>query len=301
VDTRSTIQQTSSQGTSNRLVTYLSMIRPVNCLMIGLAVVVGEVINLGHIPPLDKLTFGFLTASLMMGGTMILNDVYDIEIDRLNAPTRPLPSGRASLRGAWVLATVFSVGSIVSAVLLGFGSLLIAFLALILMVFYNVRGKRLGLLGNAVVSFNVALPFAFGGISVSSLHPSVLLFSMLAFLSNLGREVAKGIVDVQGDSLHGVKTLAVLKGPRVAALTSSGLFLAAVIVSFVPPFLGIVSVLYIPAVLIADFGFVFSSVRLISDSRPENARKEKNRVLLWMLLGLIAFLLGGFSIPVGSL
>jgi geranylgeranylglycerol-phosphate geranylgeranyltransferase len=250
---------------------------------------------------LDKLTFGFLTASLMMGGTMTLNDVYDIEIDRLNAPTRPLPSGRASLRGAYALATVFSVGSIVSAVLLGFGSLLIALLALILMVFYNVRGKRLGLLGNAVVSFNVALPFAFGGISVSSLHPSVLLFSMLAFLSNLGREVAKGIVDVQGDSLHGVKTVAVLKGPRVAALTSSGLFLAAVIVSFVPPFLGIVSVLYIPVVLIADFGFVFSSVRLISDSHPENARKEKNRVLLWMLLGLIAFLLGGFSIPVGSL
>ena len=269
--------------------------------MIGLAVIVGEVINLGNIPPLDKLVFGFLTASLMMAGTMILNDVYDVEIDRLNAPTRPLPSGRASLRGAYVLATLFSLASIVSALLLGLASLLIALVALGLMVFYNVRGKRLGLLGNAVVSFNVALPFAFGGISVSSLHPAVVLFSMLAFLSNLGREVAKGIADVQGDSLHSVRTLAVLKGPRVAALTSSGLFLAAVIVSFVPPFLGIVSVLYIPAVLLADFGFVFSSARLVSDSSPENAKKVKKRVLLWMLLGLIAFLLGGLSLPVSSL
>jgi geranylgeranylglycerol-phosphate geranylgeranyltransferase len=301
LETRSTIQQANSRGSSNRLVTYVSMTRPVNCLMIGLAVIIGEVINFGSFPPLDKLVFGFLTASLMMAGTMILNDIYDIEIDRLNAPTRPLPSGRARLRGAYGLAVLFSIASIVSAVLLGFASLLIALLALGLMVFYNARGKRLGLLGNAVVSFNVALPFAFGGISVSSLHPSVLLFSMLAFLSNLGREVTKGIVDVQGDSLHGIRTLAVLKGPRVAALTSSGLFLAAVIVSFVPPFLGIVSVLYIPAVLVADFGFVFSSARLVSDSSPENARRVKNRVLLWMLLGLIAFLLGGLSIPASSL
>src|SRR5713101_3746847 len=244
LDTRSTMQQTNSHGTSNQLVTYLSMTRPINCLMIGLAVIVGEVINLGNIPPLDKLVF---------------------------------------------------------ALLLGLASLLIALVALGLMVFYNVRGKRLGLLGNAVVSFNVALPFAFGGISVSSLHPAVVLFSMLAFLSNLGREIAKGIADVQGDSIHSVRTLAVLKGPRVAALTSSGLFLAAVVVSFVPPFLGIVSVLYIPAVLIADFGFVFSSMKLVSDSSPENAKKVKNRVLLWMLLGLIAFLLGGLSLPVSSL
>ena len=97
-----------------------------------------------------------------------------------------------------------------------------------------------------------------------------------------------------------MRTLAVLEGPRFAALTSSGFFLAAVIVSFVPPFLGIVSPLYIPPVLIADLGFIFSSARLVSDSSPENARKVKNRVLLWMLLGLIAFLLGGFSIPVSS-
>src|SRR5207245_8708979 len=116
MDTRSTIQQTSSDGTSNLLVMYLSMTRPVNCLMIGLAVVVGEVINLGHVPELDKLVLGFLTASLMMAGTMVLNDVYDIEIDRVNAPTRPLPSGRAGLTGAYLLAGVLSIDSIISTV-----------------------------------------------------------------------------------------------------------------------------------------------------------------------------------------
>ena len=294
MDTRSTIQ-TSSHNTSNRLVTYLSMTRPVNCLMIGLAVVVGEVINLGLVPPLDKLFFGFLTASLMMAGTMILNDVYDIEIDRVNAPIRPLPSGRASLRGAYVFAALFSIASIVSAVFLGLASLLIALLALGLMVFYNVRGKRLGLLGNTIVSFNVALPFVFGGISVSNLRPAVFLFSLLAFLSNLGREVTKGIIDVQGDRVHGVKTLAVLKGARAAALTSAGLFVSAVIVSLVPPVLGIVSIWYLPIVLVADIGFVGSSASLASKPEPDRAKKVKNIVLLWMLLGLVAFLFGGLA------
>ena len=295
MDTRSTIQQTSSHGTSNLLVMYLSMTRPVNCLMIGLAVIVGEVINLGVMPPLDRLVLGFLTASLMMAGTMVLNDVYDIEIDRVNAPTRPLPSGRASLTGAYLLAGVLSIASIISAILLGLASLLIALLALGLMVFYNVRGKRLGLLGNTIVSFNVALPFVFGGISVSSLRPAVFLFSLLAFLSNLGREVAKGIVDVHGDSVHGVKTLAVLKGARAAALTSAGLFVSAVIVSLVPPILGIVSIWYLPIVLVADIGFVGSSASLASKPEPERAKKVKNIVLLWMLLGLVAFLFGGLA------
>src|SRR5207245_3484347 len=103
MDTRSTIQQTSSHNTSNRLVTYLSMTRPVNCLMIGLAVIVGEIINLGLIPPSDRLVLGFLTASLMMAGTMVLNDVCDIEIDCVIACCRVLPYGICSLVVAYVL------------------------------------------------------------------------------------------------------------------------------------------------------------------------------------------------------
>ncbi len=283
------------QGTNtfSRWSNYLSLVRIPNCMIIGLAVVVGEAIALGTVPPFEKALLGFLTASLMMAGTMVLNDIYDVEIDKVNSPDRPIASGRVEVREALAFGIILSVLSIASSFLLGVWTLLTATLALVLMIYYNTRGKKTGLFGNAVVSFNVALPFFYGGLAVGSLNPLLLVFSVLAFLANLGREVAKGIPDAQGDRQLGVRTLAVSRGPRAAANVSAVLFLTAVALSFLPPLSGGVSSLYFPGVVLADAGFVYSSSRLLLDPRPEPVRKVKTWVLLWMLLGLLGFLLGG--------
>jgi geranylgeranylglycerol-phosphate geranylgeranyltransferase len=264
--------------------------------MIGLGVVIGEAIGLGKLPGLREAVFGFLTASLMMAGTMVANDVYDVEIDRVNSPQRPLPSGTVKTRDALVLAVALSVAALGFSALLGLWTFLTALLALALMAYYNTRGKKTGLIGNAVVSFNVALPFFYGGLAVNSIRPLLFIFSVVAFLANFAREVAKGIADVKGDSLRQVRTLAVVKGTRVAALASAGLFVIAVLLSFLPPFLETISWLYFPPVIIADVGFLYSAYRLVGDQTPENVRAVKRHVLLWMLLGLVGFLLGGAAI-----
>jgi geranylgeranylglycerol-phosphate geranylgeranyltransferase len=272
------------------------LVRVPNSLIIGLAVVVGEAIALGRVPAFDRALFGFLTATLMMAGTMVMNDVYDVEVDRVNSPDRPIPSGRVSSREALGFAGILSALSIVFSIILGLWTLLTAFLALVLMLYYNTRGKRTGLPGNAVVSFNVALPFFYGGVAVGSLRPLLFVFSVLAFLSNLGREVAKGIPDVQGDRELGIRTLAVMSGPRLAGVTSAALFSAAVLLSFLPPLLGRVSLVYFPTIILADLGFIYSAYSLLVKVTPESVRRVKTWVLLWMLLGLIGFLLGGIIV-----
>ncbi len=279
-----------------RLGAYLSIVRLPNCIMIGLAVVIGEAIALGGLPPTASSLFGFLTASLMMAGTMILNDIYDLSTDRVNNPTRPLVAGRVGLSEARALSVLFSAVSIVFAIVLGLYTTLIALLALYLMVYYNTRGKRTGLLGNIVVSFNVALPFFYGGVAVNNLRPLLFVFSTLAFLANLGREVAKGIPDAVGDKETGIRTVAVMHGPRTAAKISAVLFVSAVVLSFTPLFLGTISLLYFPGVAIADVGFIYSSARLLSSQDPRVVKTVKTQVLFWMLLGLVGFLLGGSMI-----
>ena len=64
-----------------------------------------------------------------------------------------------------------------------------------------------------MVSANVAVPFIYGGFAVesTSMFP-LLIFALLAFLSSLGREVVKGIVDVPGDAAKGVRSIAVTRG-----------------------------------------------------------------------------------------
>ena len=264
--------------------------------MIGLGVVIGEAIGLGKLPGIREAVFGFLTASLMMAGTMVANDVYDVEIDKVNSPQRPIPSGTVRTRDAVALAVALSVAAIGFSALLGLWTFLTALLALALMVYYNTRGKKTGLIGNAVVSFNVALPFFYGGIAVNSIRPLLFIFSVVAFLANFAREVAKGIADVKGDSLRQVRTLAVVKGTKAAALASAGLFAIAVLLSFLPPFLETISWLYFPPVIVADVGFLYSAYRLVGNPTPENVRAVKRQVLLWMLLGLVGFLLGGATL-----
>jgi geranylgeranylglycerol-phosphate geranylgeranyltransferase len=268
--------------------------------MIGLAVIIGEAIAIApNLPGIQAVVFGFLTASLMMAGTMVANDVYDVEIDRVNSPQRPLPSGIVKSRNAIILAVALSAAAIGFSALLGPWTFLTALLALALMVYYNTRGKKTGLIGNSVVSFNVALPFFFGGLAVSpinSIRPLLFIFSVVAFLANFGREVAKGITDVKGDSLHQVRTLALVRGTKSAAFASAGLFIAAVLISFLPPFLERISWLYFPPVILADVGFLYSAYRLVGNQTPENVRSVKGHVLVWMLLGLVGFLMGGAAL-----
>ena len=265
--------------------------------MIGLAVVIGEIIALGRLPQPWQGIFGFLSAFFLLAGTMVLNDIYDVDTDRINIPDRPIPSGRIQITEAYVLAISLSILGIISAALLGFETFLVALLALGLMVYYNIRGKKTGTLGNIVVSFNIALPFVFGGFAVNTLRPLLFIFSIIAFLANMGREVAKGIADVSGDKLQGVRTLAVDKGPKSAASVSAGLFIAAVAISFLTPLFDKISFWYYPVIVLADLGFLYSSYRLTHDQTPHSIRVVKTQILVWMLLGLVGFLVGGVVSP----
>ncbi|TMI47057.1 hypothetical protein E6H17_07350 [Candidatus Bathyarchaeota archaeon] len=260
--------------------------------MIGLAVLVAETIGLGTLPNLGQAVFGFLTAFLLLAGTMVFNDIQDVQVDRVNSPNRPIPSGKVTVRQAYGLSVVFSAFALLSSlVLLTF---LTALVALALMAYYNTHGKKTGLLGNVVVSFNVALPFFFGGLAVNSLRPLLFIFFLLAFLANTAREVAKGIADVAGDSSKGIMTIAVTQGPKRAAELAAAFFFVAVLLSFlVPVFDQRVSMLYYPMVVVADLGFLYSSYWLIRDPTATTVRKVKSQVLVWMLLGLAGFFVGG--------
>ncbi len=116
---------------------------------------------------------------------------------------------------------------------------------------YITVGKRSGLPGNFLVSICVAIPFIYGSVTViGTVGLNVLLFASMAFLSNTGREITKGIVDVKGDSSEGVKTLAVRFGEKNAAIAAAFFFVFAVALTPITWFLGLVGFWFIPFVLV---------------------------------------------------
>jgi len=163
------------------------------------------------------------------------------------------------------------------------------------MVAYTTVGKRIGFAGNLLVSACVAAPFLYGSLVADNvIRMNILLFASMAFLSNTGREIAKGIVDVQGDSSHNVKTLAVRFGERKAALAAAAFFIFAVCLSPLPLIFNLVSFWFVPFVLVTDVGLVWCSASLIMNPSRSNARQIKKVVLFLFIFGLLSFIFGMF-------
>lgn len=285
------LQPNANYSTVQKIVGLLTMMRLPNCVMIGFAVIVGEIIS-SAIVSARAAYYGFMAGFLLLATSMVVNDYFDLEIDSINEPKRPLPSGLVSTKEALSFAAILGALGLLSASKTGFPTLLIALLSLVIMISYNARMKKTGLLGNVLVSTNVAIPFVYGGFAVASLNWSLVIFALLAFLSNIGREIVKGIVDVPGDTFRGVRSIAVTKGNTVAGKDAAALFLTAVALSALPLLFGLVTYYYIPLVVICDIGFVLTAYSILSNPSPGNAKRSKKYVLLWMTFGLLAFVVG---------
>jgi len=275
---------------------FVRLMRPVNCMMMGFAVVVGAALASGlsfQFSGWQPLLLSFFTPFVLTGSAMAVNDYFDREIDAINEPRRPIPSGAVSPREALIFFSMLTFLGLLGAFLTNLYCFLTAVLAWAVMVLYSAKGKRTGFLGNLLVSTCVSVPFVYGAIALKgSLPQSSLLFAFIAFLSNTGREVTKGIVDIEGDSKEEIKTIAVLYGSRFAAIFATVLNFTAVLLSLLPWFWGLVSILYFLPISICDSGFVFSSVWLLMNPSRGNAKRIKNLALIWMGFGLIGFLVG---------
>jgi geranylgeranylglycerol-phosphate geranylgeranyltransferase len=264
----------------------------------GFAVIVGGVLSRSYTLSffLPNLAYGFITGFTLTGGSMAANDYYDREIDSINEPTRPIPSGLMEPREALALASILAIVGFAAASLTGIFSLVIAAFSWAILMAYTTVGKRTGLLGNFLVSTCVAIPFVYGSVVVTNaIQLTVLFFVLMVFLSNTGREITKGIVDIEGDRNKGVKTLAVRLGAKSAAVAASAFYLSATLLTPIPVLLGIVSFWFIPIVAITDIGLLGSSIALLKYHSRENARRIKRIVLLWFVVGLLAFLVGAAS------
>ena len=270
---------------------FLRLIRPLNCLMMGFAVIVGASL----VSPLNftiNLLLGFATSFSLTAASMAINDYYDREIDAINEPNRPIPRGDVSPKEALMFALLLSIIGFVAAFETNLPSLLVAVIAWIISITYITEGKGTGLPGNFLVSATVVIPFIYGGLTVGQIETSTLLFVAIAFLSNTGREVTKGIVDVEGDQSHNIRTIAVTYGERTAAAAAAVFSLLAVCLSPLPWLWGLVSDWFLPPVLLTDIGMLVSSIMLLRNYSRKNAKRIKNLGLIWFTTGLLAFILG---------
>jgi len=263
--------------------------------MMGFAVIIGAVLAKPTSVTSSSLALllGFITGFSLTGASMTVNDYYDRKIDAINEPKRPIPSGAIRPSNALSFAAMLMIIGFMASYFTNLMCLVLAVLSWGILALYTTVGKRSGFPGNLLVSICVAVPFIYGNSAMTNtIMSNVTVFASIVFLSNTGREIVKGIADVEGDKTQNIRTLAVQFGQKKAALIAALFFVLSVLLSSFPWIIGFTSAWFIPPVIVTDVGLLYSTVILLRDSSRKSAKKIKAMVLVWFLFGLIAFLLG---------
>ncbi|MBC7114204.1 MAG: UbiA family prenyltransferase [Archaeoglobi archaeon] len=266
-----------------------------HALMYGFAVLIGAVISGGELHRVPVIS-GMLTAIFVEMGTFALNDYFDLEVDRKNERyDRPLVRGDLKPEVALYLGIITIPLGILFSAFINIYCFIVALSVALLGIYYDVRMKEFGIAGNLYIAFSMAVPFLFGGLITLSVTKSLLILFLMAFIAGFGREVMKGIMDVEGDALRNVRSVARVMGINSAKKISAFSYLLAVLLSPVPFFLpGAYSrdLLYIIFIIPADALFLKAAFELVKKEGIEFIRKLRKETLYAILLGLIGFLAG---------
>ncbi len=280
----------------------IEITRPINCLMGALTVVIGLLNTRSNNVPLDQLTrnivIGVITYIFLAASGNTINDVYDIEIDKINRPGRPIPRGSISLKQAKKLYFLYlGIGIILSYLNTLIFSL--SWIILVLVPFfgfigwvYAAYGKKSGFLGNIIVGVSFSIGLVYGAyLNSSDIPPYILYFFITAFSLLVAREIIKGCEDIEGDKNQGVKTLAIKIGIKPSRHISVIFALLAVLFFILPVFTDILNkFLFIIFMVIGLIEVGYTIVLMLtSDLGKEDLKKISLLLKIGMLLGLIAF------------
>jgi geranylgeranylglycerol-phosphate geranylgeranyltransferase len=212
-----------SKPNENKLPDYLSLIRYKNILPTILLNISGGLIMSPSIHLLSSIPFivSIINTFLISSSSMIINDLYDIEIDKINNPTRPLVTGNITIREAkYLIVGLLGLTEILTFMYLNNNLNLIIQFAIINILIYTPILKKITLIKNISCALLISFAPIFSGLSIknNSLfnlnHNYNLLFDLgiIIFLGSLYCEVLLDIRDCDGDKKYNIKTIPVLFG-----------------------------------------------------------------------------------------
>jgi geranylgeranylglycerol-phosphate geranylgeranyltransferase len=256
---------------------YLTITRPVNAIVAGIASIIAYLIATGTVIPAAALLF--IIVALITAAGNVINDYFDAEIDAVNRPDRPIPSGSLSRVSAGNFAGILFVAGIIASMFTNTLCITIALFNSLLLVAYAARFKRLPLVGNSTVAYLSASMFLFGGALggwESMVH--IIPVAAITFFAMMARELLKAGEDVEGDRKGGADTMPIRYGiPATVylAFVCTGL---AVVMSFVPYIWW--GMWYLGGIILVDSVILFAALKSLSCLTPECVRVSRASTIL---------------------
>ena len=284
---------------ANKLVASIQLMRIKNLGLALIATPLGAAFALLDFEALldyPEVALATLSVLFFMAAGNALNDLSDVEIDKIAHPSRPLANGSISISETKMLIgflSLLSVASLLGCLHLMDGSqaytagIYVAAIILMLTYDHGPRTKQKGLVGNIAISSLVAAVVLYGASSIEGLD--VLLCWYVAgvvFFVNLAREIIKDCQDMEADS-DSRQTLPMKIGKENSRMVAYVLTLIGIVFLYIPywqgPFLFGQLFLQSPAIVL-----------LMSLNGPMWKGEDyavATRLRIAMLLGLVSFII----------
>jgi 4-hydroxybenzoate polyprenyltransferase len=231
---------------------------------------------------------GLTMAAVLNAASNALNQICDLEIDRVNKPRRPLPSGRMSLTEAWLFTAFAYAAALGLAWQVAPGGrrecFWIAVAATLITFLYSVppvRTKRLGIWANVTIAIprGVLLKVAGWSAVKTILGVEPWFIGGIFGLFLLGASTTKDFADMEGDARGGCHTLPIIYGVRRAAWMISPSFVVPFVMISAGVFAGILTgnpiLLHTLSIVMTAYGVYVCYLML---RRPEDLAVEENHV-----------------------
>ena len=275
-----------------RLLSIIKISRPLNVLIVFLTIIIAGFIcsKNNEIPP--PVFLAALSASFIAAAGYIINDYFDIKIDEVNRPDRPLVSGSLSLKSAIICYITFSLAGLLLAVIINYTAFVIAILTVLLLFIYSYKIKSITLVGNFSIAVLTGLTFIYGGVSVNNMSFAIIP-ALFALLINFIREIVKDMEDINGDMKNDIETFPSKFGFPVAK--NFIVIITAVLILFTcyPYIIRLYKIEYFIVVMsIVNPILVYVLVSIYKNDSISNLNKLSFILKLDMIFGLSAIYLG---------
>ncbi len=244
-----------------------------------------------------KLVWGVMTLVFLNAASNTLNQITDLDIDKINKSYRPLPSKVVTVKEAKVIAVALYLITMWRAALVNPSFFILVMALIVITVLYSVEPVRLKK-RLFINNISIALPRGMLGFvaawcifgDITDPVPWIIGSIMAVYL--IGGMTAKDFTDVEGDAKYGCKTLPVVFGNKVAIYMSIPFFIipfliipVAVWFGSLPEFALILALIYLV------WGFILALL-MFKMANVEDPKFENSPVWKQMYLMLMAIQIG---------
>jgi 4-hydroxybenzoate polyprenyltransferase len=274
---------------------YLELVRPFTLIAPIVGFLSGAIIASGVMPNFICL-LGALSVGVLNAASNVNNQYFDLDIDRINKPFRPYPSGKISKRQVIIFTLLLYFTALILSLLVNLRLFLIILITAIISFYYSappLRIKKYPFLSNVSIALPRGMFLIVAGWSATKPIFNILpwFIGLIFALYLAGAATTKDFSDIKGDSQFGIQTLPVLYGVKRAVQIISPFFYIPFLLIPIGIIMHIIRPTTLPLVFLTIWGLY--TAQLIGRS-PRELTLEKNHIswihmYLILIVGQIGF------------